>query len=159
MRTLAEYQEVMRLHNQGLNDCEIARQLKIPRGTIRDMIKKPNYHNNKPKANIANTNLLNSLQNPITQEDEDLQKTFAYVLSMYLGDGCLSLHRRKVYRLRVSLDAKYPNIINQAQQAVQILMPRNKVSLVQVPYKGKPSCTVVSCWSKDWTKLFPFYQT
>jgi hypothetical protein len=27
---------------------------------------------------------------------------------MYLGDGCLSAHPRGVFKLRISLDARYP---------------------------------------------------
>ena len=35
---------------------------------------------------------------------------YAYLLGLYLGDGCLSETRRGVYRLRITLDKKYPGI-------------------------------------------------
>jgi hypothetical protein len=39
-----------------------------------------------------------------------LPAAYVYLLGMYLGDGCLSSHPRDVYKLRISLDARYPGI-------------------------------------------------
>src|ERR1700735_3138408 len=40
-----------------------------------------------------------------------LRAAYAYLLGLYLGDGCISAHAREVFRLRVVLDARYPGII------------------------------------------------
>ena len=37
--------------------------------------------------------------------------SYVYLLGLYLGDGYISEHRRSVYRLRIVLDVKYPEII------------------------------------------------
>jgi hypothetical protein len=37
------------------------------------------------------------------------QTAYAYLLGLYLGDGCLSEHPRGVYHLRVACAARYPD--------------------------------------------------
>ena len=44
MRTTTEYNNIIKLDSDGLNHCEISRQLNIPRSTIRDYLK--SYKNN-----------------------------------------------------------------------------------------------------------------
>jgi hypothetical protein len=51
-----------------------------------------------------------------------------YAFGLYLGDGCISAHRRGVYRLRFFLDAGYPGIIDECEDAIRKLRPENKVS-------------------------------
>lgn len=41
-------------------------------------------------------------------DERSLDGSYAYLLGLYLGDGMLSRHRRHVWKLRISLDAKYP---------------------------------------------------
>ena len=53
---------------------------------------------------------------------------YCYVLGLYLGDGCISRNRR-VWRLRITLDAKYPAIIDRCRQAIDILMPRQRAGI------------------------------
>lgn len=78
---------------------------------------------------------------------------------MYLGDGCISMHRRGVARLRIHLDLKYPGIVNECKQAIADHFPRNSVHLQPMSshYTGKPAMTsvVVSSYSKAWTCLLP----
>jgi hypothetical protein len=40
-----------------------------------------------------------------------LPHAYVYLLGLYLGDGCISAHRRQVFKLRIVLDSKYPGII------------------------------------------------
>lgn len=35
---------------------------------------------------------------------------YSYLLGLYLGDGCISQHARRVWHLRITLDKKYPAI-------------------------------------------------
>lgn len=35
---------------------------------------------------------------------------YCYLLGLYLGDGCIS-HSQRVWHLRITLDKKYPGII------------------------------------------------
>lgn len=48
----------------------------------------------------------------------DVGAAYAYLLGMYLGDGCLTLAPRQVWRLRISLDARYPDIIDRCAAAM-----------------------------------------
>jgi hypothetical protein len=71
------------------------------------------------------------------------------VLGLYLGDGSISRNRR-VWRLRITLDKKYPAIINRCRQAIEILMQGQRTGIVQ-----RVGCVDVSLFSKHWPCLLP----
>ena len=75
---------------------------------------------------------------------------YSYLLGLYLGDGCISKCRR-VWRLRVVLDAKYPAIIGRCRDAIDLLMPSQRARVMQLP----KNCVEVSLYSKHWPCLFP----
>jgi hypothetical protein len=70
---------------------------------------------------------------------------------MYLGDGCVSDHRRGVKHLRISLDTAYPVVIDECVSAVSLVAPKNSVSIV--PRKG--NVVDVSAFSKHWPCVLP----
>jgi hypothetical protein len=74
---------------------------------------------------------------------------YSYVLAMYLGDGSISRARR-VWRLRITLDQKYPAIIERCCEALEVLMPGQHAGTVK-----KVGCFDVSLYSKHWPCLFP----
>lgn len=74
---------------------------------------------------------------------------YAYLLGLYLGDGCLADGPRGVYRLRITLDKKYPGIIAGCCQAAALVLP-NKVG-----YVDRTSWVEVYSYSKHWACLFP----
>jgi hypothetical protein len=47
-----------------------------------------------------------------------LGANYVYLLGIYLGDGMLTLAPKRVWRLRISLDAKYPEIIDRCKNAI-----------------------------------------
>src|ERR1700687_2165610 len=57
-------------------------------------------------------------------------EAYCYVLGLYLGDGCISRHRR-VWRLRITLDKKYPAIIDRCRAALDTLMHGQHAGIVQ----------------------------
>ncbi|MBZ9643449.1 transcriptional regulator [Streptomyces sp. PSKA30] len=75
---------------------------------------------------------------------------YAYVLGLYLGDGCISLLRRGVYFLRITCADAWPGLIDACTEAMQVLRPANKVFRVQ-----RQGCQNVTCYSKHWPCLFP----
>ncbi|MEU4601520.1 transcriptional regulator [Kribbella sp. NPDC023972] len=76
--------------------------------------------------------------------------SYAHLLGLYLGDGCLSKHRKEVYALRIACDDAYPRLIDEAVAAVTAVHPSRPVHRVQaVGYTS-----VVSYW-KHWPCLFP----
>jgi hypothetical protein len=79
------------------------------------------------------------------------QEPYAYLLGLYLGDGCLSPYPRDVYRLRIVCTNRYPELIRACELAMGKVLP-NKVSRVT---KAGEGCTEVSAYSKHWPCLFP----
>jgi hypothetical protein len=75
---------------------------------------------------------------------------YCYVLGLYLGDGCISRSRR-VWRLRITLDKKYPGIIDRCRVAIDTLMPGQHASVMP----RQTGCVVVSLYSKHWPCLLP----
>ena len=71
------------------------------------------------------------------------KNNLAYVIGVALGDGNLSNSNGRATRLRVSCDIKYPAIINNVALALQKLLPKNKVSIVE----RDKSYIDVSCYS------------
>lgn len=73
---------------------------------------------------------------------------YAYLLGLYLGDGSIVT---KTNRLEISLDARYPAVVQSCQVAMQRLHPRGRVA---VRKKGE-GCRVVSSYAWEWVHLFP----
>lgn len=86
----------------------------------------------------------------VIDADQDLQ--YAYLLGLYLGDGHIANARSGTCRLDLTLDAKYPCILEEARSAVQTIMPANKVSLRRRRYAAAFD---VGCYSRLWPVLFP----
>jgi hypothetical protein len=78
--------------------------------------------------------------------------SYAYLLGLYLGDGCLSLGRRGVFHMRVALDQRYPGIIRECRRAIEDVLPGNRVSVQ--PRRGERRSDV-SVYSKHLPCLFP----
>ena len=74
---------------------------------------------------------------------------YSYLLAMYLGDGSISRARR-IWRLRITCDKKYPAIIDRCRAAIHSLLPGQRTGLV--PRVG---CFDVSSFSKHWPCLLP----
>ncbi len=82
---------------------------------------------------------------------DSLPASYAYLLGLYLGDGCISSHPREVFRLRVVLDARYPEIIREAGNAMAVIVPKSRVGDVQ----HGSGAVEVSSYSKTWPCFFP----
>jgi hypothetical protein len=77
--------------------------------------------------------------------------SYAYLLGLYLGDGCVVEHDR-AERLVITLDGIYPEIVEDARVAVQLAVPRQRVSVLSV--KGSRAL-VVQSYAKHWYEVFP----
>jgi LAGLIDADG-like domain len=85
----------------------------------------------------------------IKKVDKRKKSILAYIVGVALGDGNLSNPNGRAVRLRVSCDAKYPNLINNIKSAIQEVFPENRVSTV----KKSRNCVDVSCYSNQWEDL------
>jgi hypothetical protein len=77
--------------------------------------------------------------------------SYSYLLGLYLGDGCVVRHER-AERLVITLDGIYPEIIEEAAAAVQLAVPRKRVSVLTV--KGSRA-VVVQSYGNHWHEVFP----
>ena len=140
MRSAAEFDAVQSLIAAGLNDCAIARRTGIPRCTVRDWRCRPPVRSRASCASPCNRHDFSGLSAP----------AYSYLLGLYLGDGCVSRCRR-VWRLRITLDKKYPAIIDRCREAIDTLMPGQHAATEM----QKTACVVVSHYSKHWPCLLP----
>ena len=128
MRSPIEVDWVRDLVEKGLNDCAIARLTQLPRGTVRDWRASKRWQSRSPIPGISRHWAPGSGCPECGGPRHDLgalPDTYAYLLGMYLGDGCLSKQRRGVMRLRIALDERYPGIIRECFSAMQDLLPEN----------------------------------
>lgn len=82
-------------------------------------------------------------------DERDLGASYSYLLGLYLGDGMLSIGQRNVWRLRISLDAKFPQVVAQGQRAIADVSGR------RVGAVPRPGCVEISGYWKHWICLFP----
>lgn len=89
----------------------------------------------------------------LRRQDRDLDnEAYAYLLGLYLGDGCISAGRREVFRLRIKLDSRYPGIINECAVAMSKVMPTNRIGVLRMKHEN---ASEVSSCSKHWPCMFP----
>ncbi|MEK6326165.1 MAG: helix-turn-helix domain-containing protein [Actinomycetota bacterium] len=135
--------EALALVEAGLNDCEISRRLGIPRRTILDW-RRPTYRKRLP---VATCPRCWRGARPMWFTPED----YAELLGFYLGDGCIS-DLARTQRLRISLDTKYPGIVESARSLLTRCFPRNPVDTV--PYHDG-NCLSVSVYSSHLSCVLP----
>jgi Homeodomain-like domain len=140
MRSAEQFHAAKRLFAAGVNDCAIARQIGVPRTTVRDWRRRPAVLSRDVGAPCG-------VAHHFSQLPAD---AYCYVLGLYLGDGCVSRSNR-VFSLRITLDSKYPAIIERCRQAIDILMPTQHAGVLH----RSDGCTDVWLCSKHWPCLLP----
>lgn len=110
-------------------------------GTVRDWLAGRLPHSVKPFENTCVVCRGSRPEHP---------EAYAYLLGLYLGDGCLSAHPRDVFKLRIVLDARYPEIIEACEAAIAAVAPTLRVGRVL-----RTGCVEVCAYSKHWPCFFP----
>jgi hypothetical protein len=130
------------LRETGLGARRIARELDLPLSTVRDWAA-----GRLPRKLLPGS--CATCGNP-AHDFSGLPNSYAYLLGLYLGDGCLSAHRRGVFKLRIALDVAYPQIIDEAAAAIEDVlgMPAGR-------WLTPNNCVEVYAYSKSWPCLFP----
>lgn len=141
-RSAGEVHRARELFEHGISVSELARRTGIPRTTLHDWVRDgfpPRYGRAKPLEEGCDPcpSVLNLEEEP-----------YSYLLGLYLGDGCIATHPRS-YKLRISLDQRYPNIIAECKAAMAAVLP-NRVGQVQCV-----GCVEVTSYSQHWPCLFP----
>ncbi len=141
--------EVLELGETGLTSVDIARLTGVPRRTV---------HAWRTGALPRHYRLLNGSTNAACDvcrgqrhEFAGLPAAYVYLLGLYLGDGSIATHPRGVYKLRITLDARYPEIVRQCSRAMHDVVPVSKVNMWNRPYGD----VEVYSYSKAWPCLLP----
>jgi hypothetical protein len=74
---------------------------------------------------------------------------YAHLLGLYLGDGTIS-ELPRTFRLRITLDARYPGIVHGAARSMHAVRRFGVVSFVPAP-----GCMVVGSYWKAWPIVLP----
>ncbi|MFF5702616.1 transcriptional regulator [Streptomyces sp. NPDC012794] len=75
---------------------------------------------------------------------------YAYLLGLYLGDGCISPHPRGGHYLRIACADAWPGLIELCRTAILAVRPTDKVYVLQ-----RQGCVAVTSYGRHWTCLFP----
>ncbi|MCU0482510.1 MAG: LAGLIDADG family homing endonuclease [Anaerolineae bacterium] len=153
MRTLDEYRAILtQWETVTQNKSHIAKNLGIPRGTVIDCIKKFESLENFDKY-IAQRDEL-GLDNPVPNAMQEIEwrKAYAYLLGLYLGDGCIDKikNKKRLYRLRIVQDKKYVGLIEECAKTMRIILPKNTVFFVNAP-----GCVDIVILSIHLPQIFP----
>ena len=152
MHPEATVASVLELHQAGLNNCEISRRTGISRPTTRDWSKavvpiRPAMPFTRRLLGSGSCQRCGGR----TMSSTASAPAYVHLLGLYLGDGAISEHRRQVYRLRITLDVRYPGIVQECETAMGAVVPQNRASrqLRRVQLLRGP------CLLKGWPCLFP----
>ena len=157
MRSAEAIAQVMALRAEGLGARRIAARTNLPVSTVRDWLA-----GRLPSGWSANAGAAMHTCERCGHERHafgELPPQYLYLLGVYLGDGCISEHPRKVFRLRLFLDLEYPAIIDECETAIRLLAPRSKVYRLERRgnYTERAEATNVelSAFSRIWPCLIP----
>jgi hypothetical protein len=79
------------------------------------------------------------------------EHSYAYLLGLYLGDGCVSVSGGRVL-LRVACDLRYRQIIEDCWAAIVLTLPSHRPGFVR---SSSGECVYVQCSGKLWLHAFP----
>lgn len=144
-RAASQREAALYLVHLGLNDSQVGRVLAIPRVTIRDWRcgKIPGARRSVEDCPRCHSAPLN-------------EKAYAYLLGLYLGDGCLSESRRGVFRLRIACCDAYPGLMDECEAAILAMRPSKGKVIGRVASVG---CSMLGSYWKHWPCLFPQHGT
>jgi hypothetical protein len=158
MHDRATVAEALRLRDEeGLGARQVARRLGLSVATVRDWHagklprhSRPADPGAAPGGREAGLHRCGRCEHPQHHLDQ-LPVEYVYLLGLYLGDGSISSHPRSVHKLRVTLDVKYPGIVEECEQAIRVTMPSSHVGRLLKP----SNCFEVYSYSRSWPCLFP----
>jgi len=148
MHERRKVEEALALLAAGATPTEVSRRLGTPRSTIMDWSTGRGLHALRVgDAGVDPTSCSWEAHAP----ELNLSR-YAYLLGMYLGDGCVSQYARGVTRVRLTLDAIYPEIVAECVDAIEAVVPRKRAHVLA---RRGERCLGVSAYWKHWPCLFP----
>jgi hypothetical protein len=135
MYDISTRKRALALVEQGRSLNSVSRETGISRATIRSW-----QDRLEPLPSIA-------LRDPRPPADD---QAYAYLLGLYLGDGCISAHPRGTgYYLRIACADAWPGLIQLCREAMRRCAPASASSLQKEGY------TMVTSYYRHWPCLFP----
>lgn len=138
----------LRLLNQGLTVSEVSRRTGVSRWAIDEWRRRADQ--GRPLYSPRSGPCPRCASPATAPRPAD---RYAYLLGLYLGDGCLSPvsdPAKRVWALRVFCADAYPGLRDECVEAVRAVRPGNRVRLL-----GLTGCTEVNSHSRHWPCLFP----
>ncbi len=148
MHSLGDVRAVFDLKARGLTDRQVSARSGVPVNTIRGWRNGRLPQCARP-AILSEHNVRDDTPPDITSLPP---REYAYLLGMYLGDGCLTRNGSS-WTLRVTLDEAYPGIVRECEDAVERIA-RGRRAYTR-PASGGKRCLIVSCTWHPWFLLFP----
>ena len=131
------------LIGQGLSLRAASKSTGVSRATLRDWL-------DHPEKTGARASCPRCEPQPRLLEP---RRDYAYLLGLYLGDGCISVGgdpAKGVWVLRIACADAWPGLIEECKKAVSAVRPGNKVGT-----RRGVGCTEVIAYSRHWPCLFP----
>lgn len=136
--------EALALIDHGVNDCEISRRLGVPRTTVRDW-RRPRYVARQGAGSKCPRCSARSRRIELAPSD------YAELLGLYLGDGHI-VRMARTQRLRIFLDARHRNVVDETEALLQRCFPDNPARRVLF-HEGRE--VVLDLYSSHLVCLFP----
>ncbi|KNE83581.1 hypothetical protein ADZ36_04350 [Streptomyces fradiae] len=132
------------LLNQGCSLSEVSRRTGVSRSALRSWrVRLPPLPRMSPEIDCPRCTP--------GQRDLAAPAAYAYLLGLYLGDGCISSHPKTGgYYLRIACSDAWPGLIEECRNAMTAVLPGRSTYLAQ-----KQGCAMVTSYSKHWGFLFP----
>ncbi|MER5743786.1 transposase [Streptomyces sp. NPDC002225] len=89
-----------------------------------------------------------------TPSAPDDTAAYAYLLGLYLGDGCISPQPRGGHQLRIACADAWPGLIEDCRTAIVRVRPTDRVYVLQ-----RQGCVMVTSYGRHWPCLFPQHGT
>jgi hypothetical protein len=140
MHPQATVDRALRLSQQGLIDREVARIT----GVSISAVQKWRTGTRRAPGKERKPDCPRCTGRPLDEP------AYAYLLGLYLGDGCLTHGRRHVFALCIACSDAWPGLLAAAKNAMSAVMPASSVVGVQ-----RVGMTEVKSYSKHWPCLFP----
>jgi hypothetical protein len=149
-RSGTEIAAVVRMSEAGRSDDAVARATGIPRETIRTW--RRGRVPERARRVLAGVPECAGCGGEAHDHATLPRDEYAYLLGMYLGDGCLARTPKGGFSLRISLDSVYPGIVESARQAVAAVKGG---ALPHVAPHAACACVVITSYWKAWPCLLP----
>jgi hypothetical protein len=150
VRPESDVRRVFELWERGLSKKAIARETGVSRSQVRAWIRQSIDGVLTSPMRAARAEGGNACAGQCNRPATVDPAAYAYLLGQYLGDGCISPAPRNVFRLRVSMCDVYPNVRDECELAMHMVMPGRRVGRIQ-----RLGCTEVYGDSKHWPCCFP----